>query len=75
MLTTTITLSEVPQLVTIPDTGARLQSVEGLRFNWLAAASTPSSLANPVKDNDVWIGSANTIYVWGIKGQTVTVTK
>ncbi len=75
MITTDVTLTGTPQAINVPDTGARLQSVGGLNFNWRASATTPTDLSNPVKDNDVWINQATTIYVWGINGQAITVTK
>ena len=76
MITADITLTGTPQEITVPDTGARLQSVGGLNFNWRASTTTPTDLSNRVKDNDVWINQAATIYVWGsVKGQVITVTK
>ena len=76
MITTDITLTGTPQAIAVPDTGARLQSVGGLNFYWLASATAPTDLSNPVKDNDVAIGIAATIYVWGsVRGQVITVTK
>ena len=76
MITTDVTLTGTPQAITVPDTGARLQSVGGLNFNWRASTTTPTDLLNPVKDNDVWINQATTIYAWGsVKGQVITVTK
>jgi len=76
MITTNVTLTDTPQAITVPDTGARLQSVGGLNFNWRASTTTPADLSNPVKDNDVWINQATTIYVWGsTHGQVITVTK
>lgn len=76
MITTNITLTGTPQAIIVPDTGARLQSVGGLNFYWLASATTPVDLSNPVKDNDVFIGIAGSIYVWGsAQGQVITVTK
>ena len=75
MQTTEVVLTGTPQAINIPDTGARLQSVGGLNFNWLASATAPTDLSNPVKDNDVWINQLSTIYVWGINGQAITVTK
>lgn len=76
MITTDVTLTGTPQAITVPDTGARLQSVGGLNFNWRASATTPTDLSNPVKDNDVFIGIAGPIYVWGsTNGQVITVTK
>jgi len=76
MQTTEVVLTETPQAITVPDTGARLQSVGGLSFNWRASATAPTDLSSPVKDNDVWINQAATIYAWGsVKGQVITVTK
>lgn len=76
MITTDVTLTGTPREITVPDTGARLQSVGGLNFNWRASTTTPTDLSNPVKDNDVWINQATTIYAWGsVKGQVITVTK
>ena len=76
MITADITLTGTPQAITVPDTGARLQSVGGLNFYWRASATTPTDLSNPVKDNDVFIGIAGSIYVWGsTQGQVITVTK
>ena len=76
MITTDVTLTGTPQAITVPDTGARLQSVGGLDFYWRASATAPTDLSSPVKDNDVVIGIAATIYVWGsVRGQVITVTK
>ena len=76
MITTEVVLTGTPQAINVPDTGARLQSVGGLNFNWRASDTAPTDLSNPVKDNDVFIGIAGSIYVWGsIKGQVITVTK
>ena len=75
MQTTDVTLTGTPQAITVPDTGARLQSVGGLDFYWRASATAPTDLTIHVKDNDVWINQATTIYVWGINGQAITVTK
>ena len=76
MITTDVTLTGTPQAINVPDTGARLQSVGGLNFYWQASATAPTDLSNPVKDNDVWINQATTIYAWGsVKGQVITVTK
>ena len=76
MQTTEVVLTETPQAINVPDTGARLQSVGGLNFYWRASTTTPTDLSSPVKDNDVWINQATTIYAWGsVKGQVITVTK
>ena len=76
MITTDVTLTGTPQAITVPDTGARLQSVGGLNFYWRASAAAPTDLSRPVKDNDVFIGIAGSIYVWGsTQGQVITVTK
>ena len=76
MQTTKVVLTGTPQAITVPDTGARLQSVGGLNFYWRASATAPIDLTIHVKDNDVWINQATTIYAWGsVKGQVITVTK
>ena len=76
MQTTEVVLTGTPQAINVPDTGARIQSVGGLNFNWRASDTAPTDLSNPVKDNDVWINQATTIYAWGsVKGQVITVTK
>lgn len=49
MITTDVTLTGTPQAITVPDTGARLQSVGGLNFNWRASTTTPTDLSNHVK--------------------------
>ena len=75
MQTTEVVLTGTPQAINVPDTGARIQSVGGLNFYWQASATAPTDLTIHVKDNDVWINQATTIYVWGINGQAITVTK
>jgi hypothetical protein len=75
MITTSITLTDTPQLITVPATGARLQSTGGLEFRWVASATTPANKNTYVRDIDVWIGQATTLYAWATaKGQVITVT-
>ena len=76
MITTKLALTNTPQLIVVPETGARIQSEGGLPFKWQAGSTAPTDLSFCVKDNDVWIGNATNIYVWnGATGQTITVTK
>ena len=75
MQTTEVVLTETPQAINVPDTGARIQSVGGLYFKWVASDQAPIDLTIHVKDSDVWINQLSTIYVWGINGQAITVTK
>lgn len=76
MITTKLTLTDTPQLIVIPETGARIQSEGGLNFKWQAGSTIPTDLSFCVKDNDVWISNATNIYVWSdVIGQTITVTK
>ena len=55
MITTDVTLTGTPQAINVPDTGARIQSIGGLYFKWVASDQTPIDLTIHVKDNDVWI--------------------
>ena len=75
MITTEVALTGTPQAINVPDTGARIQSIGGLYFKWVASDQAPIDLTIYVKDNDVWINQLSTIYVWGINGQAITVTK
>lgn len=75
MITTKLALTSTPQLIVVPETGARIQSQGGLEFKWQAVTAIPTDLTFWVKDTDVWIGNAGNIYVWGFAGQSVTVTK
>ena len=75
MQTIEVVLTGTPQAINVPDTGARIQSIGGLYFKWVASDQTPIDLTIHVKDNDVWINQLSTIYVWGINGQAITVTK
>ena len=75
MQTTEVVLTGTPQAINVSDTGARIQSIGGLYFKWAASDQTPIDLTIHVKDNDVWINQLSTIYVWGINGQAITVTK
>ena len=75
MQTTEVVLTETPQAINVPDIGARIQSIGGLYFKWVASDQAPIDLTIHVKDNDVWINQLSTIYIWGINGQAITVTK